>query len=556
MQSMPDVSPTKWHLAHTSWFFETFVLKVWMPEYKPAVPEYAYLFNSYYNAAGTMHRRDLRGLISRPTVEETFRYREHIDDCVGDLVSNADDDLLSEIEPVLILGFHHEQQHQELLVTDIKHVFAQNPLHPIFWARKKTEQPNTVEAQRFIHFDETIASIGHEGSAFSYDNEGPRHRALVPAFELASRPVTNGEYIEFLESGGYAKPEYWLSLGWMTVNEQRWEAPLYWEKRDGKWWNFTLSGFRPVDESEPVTHVSYFEADAFANWSGARLPTEFEWERAAAELPMDGNFVESETFHPAPAASPDELRQMFGDVWEWTRSSYFPYPGYRAAPGALGEYNGKFMCNQYRAARRLVRHFAQPHPADLSQFLSTGKTLAIYGDPAGTRSVNRASTASSALELEPANGTFLAEAIAGLSSSPRTLPCKFFYDERGSELFQQICELPEYYVTRTELQILKTHGRDIAKQVGRGIELIGLGTGAGTKTRLLLDELEQPVAYVPVDISGRTVATIERGLSQTLSRSRSVAGLCRLSSAGRVTNSQTRTDAQSCLLSRFDHWKF
>ena len=349
VQSMPDVSPTKWHLAHTSWFFETFVLKVWMPEYKPAVPEYAYLFNSYYNAAGTMHRRDLRGLISRPTVEETFRYRAHIDDCVVDLISNADDNSLSEIEAVLILGFHHEQQHQELLVTDIKHVFAQNPLHPIFWPRKKTEQQNAVDAQRFIHFEETIVSIGHEGSAFSYDNEGPRHRALVSAFELASRPVTNGEYIEFIESGGYTKPEYWLSLGWITVNEQRWEAPLYWEKRDGKWWNFTLSGFRPVDEAEPVTHVNYFEADAFANWSGARLPTEFEWERAATGVSMDGNFVESETFHPAPAptSSPNELRQMFGDVWEWTRSSYSPYPGYRAAPGALGEYNGKFMCNQY-----------------------------------------------------------------------------------------------------------------------------------------------------------------------------------------------------------------
>jgi ergothioneine biosynthesis protein EgtB len=349
VQSMPDVSPTKWHLAHTSWFFETFVLKVWMPEYKPAVPEYAYLFNSYYNAAGTMHRRDLRGLISRPTVEETFRYREHIDDCVVDLISDANDDLLSEIELVLILGFHHEQQHQELLVTDIKHVFAQNPLHPIFWGRQKTERPSAVEAQRFIHFDETITDIGYEGSSFSYDNEGPRHRALVPAFELATRPVTNGEYIDFIEGGGYGKPEYWLSLGWMTVNEQRWEAPLYWEKRDGKWWNFTLSGFRPVDESEPVTHVSYFEADAFANWSGARLPTEFEWERAAAGLSMDGNFVESEKFHPAPPTthSPNELQQMFGDVWEWTRSSYSPYPGYRAAPGALGEYNGKFMCNQY-----------------------------------------------------------------------------------------------------------------------------------------------------------------------------------------------------------------
>ena len=349
VQSIPDVSPTKWHLAHTSWFFETFVLKVWVPEYEPAVPEYAYLFNSYYNAAGSMHRRDLRGLISRPTLAETLCYREHIDECVIDLIANADETALTDIERVLILGFHHEQQHQELLVTDIKHVFAQNPLHPIFEAYKSSKNSNEVPRQNFIHFDEAIVSIGYEGSGFSYDNEGPRHRALVPAFALASRPVTNGEYLEFIEAGGYSRSEFWLSLGWTTVNEQRWDAPLYWEKRDGRWWNFTLSGFRPLDESEPVTHISYFEADAFANWSGARLPTEFEWERAAADLPMDGNFVESERFHPAPAPATAEgrLMQMFGDVWEWTRSSYSPYPGYRAAPGALGEYNGKFMCNQY-----------------------------------------------------------------------------------------------------------------------------------------------------------------------------------------------------------------
>ncbi len=349
VQSIPDVSPTKWHLAHTSWFVETFILKVWAPDYQPAVPEYAYLFNSYYNAAGNMHRRDLRGLISRPTLAETRRYREHIDDSVIDLISSADEKLLAELEPVLILGFHHEQQHQELLVTDIKHVFAQNPLHPIFEARTSSEKSKGVSPQKFLPFDEAIISVGHEGAEFSYDNEGPRHRALVPAFALASRPVTNGEFIEFIEAGGYTRSEYWLSLGWTTLNEQRWEAPLYWEKRDGAWWNFTLSGFRPVDENEPVTHVSYFEADAFANWSGARLPTEFEWEHAAANLPMEGNFVETERFHPAPASSShgENLTQMFGDVWEWTRSSYSPYPGYHAAPGALGEYNGKFMCNQY-----------------------------------------------------------------------------------------------------------------------------------------------------------------------------------------------------------------
>lgn len=373
---MPDVSPTKWHLAHTTWFFETFILKKWVSDYRAEVPEYAYLFNSYYNAAGEMHRRDLRGLISRPTVEDTRRYRSSIDTHIEDLLSGADEKLLDEIEPLVILGIHHEQQHQELLVTDIKHVFAQNPLHPVFHERKIDIVSAKPAPLSFVEFDEAIVEIGHQGNEFSYDNEGPRHRALVLPFSLATRPITNGEYIAFIEDNGYARSEFWLSLGWMTVNEPAsggWQAPLYWEKRDGAWWNFTLSGFRPVDEAEPVTHISYFEADAFANWSKARLPTEFEWERAATNLPMNGNFVESERFHPqASTAAPDrQLMQMFGDVWEWTRSAYSPYPGYRAAPGALGEYNGKFMCNQYvlrggscatsqTHIRRTYRNFFQP----------------------------------------------------------------------------------------------------------------------------------------------------------------------------------------------------
>jgi ergothioneine biosynthesis protein EgtB len=348
VQSIPDVSPTKWHLAHTSWFFETFILKVWMPSYRTAVPQYAFLFNSYYNAAGDMHRRDLRGLISRPTVAETYRFRQSIDTHIQELLENADDELLEEMEPVFTIGLHHEQQHQELLVTDIKHVLAQNPLHPVYRKRDERIESQPIAQPNFIEFPETILEIGHGGRGFSYDNEGPRHRALVPAFALATRPVTNGEFIEFIEAGGYRKPEFWLSLGWMTVNEQRWEAPLYWERRDGAWWNFTLAGMRPVDEAEPVTHASYFEADAFANWHGSRLPTEFEWERAAIDLPIEGNFVGTERFQPAPVeAEPgDKLQQMYGDVWEWTRSAYLPYPGYHAAPGALGEYNGKFMCNQ------------------------------------------------------------------------------------------------------------------------------------------------------------------------------------------------------------------
>jgi len=348
VQSMPDVSPTKWHLAHTSWFFETFILKVWMPRYRTAIPQYAYLFNSYYNAAGDMHRRDLRGLISRPTVEETYRYRESIDDAVLELIETAGEELLEQMEPVLILGLHHEQQHQELLVTDIKNVFAQNPLYPVYRERDSTPERRSISPAQFVNFEESMVEIGHDGRGFSYDNEGPQHRAFVPACSLASRPVTNGEYLAFIESGAYARPEFWLSLGWNTVNEQRWTAPLYWIKQDGAWWSFTLSGLRRIDESEPVTHVSYFEADAYANWEGSRLPTEFEWEKAGADLLIEGNFVGTGRFHPGPvkAETGRELSQMFGDVWEWTRSAYLPYPGYRAVAGALGEYNGKFMCNQ------------------------------------------------------------------------------------------------------------------------------------------------------------------------------------------------------------------
>lgn len=349
IQTMPEASPTKWHLAHTSWFFETFLLEKFYPGYESLHPQYGFLFNSYYNAIGAFFSRPHRGLLSRPTVKEVFHYRSDIDLFVTELLESADEQLLAKLEPILTLGIHHEQQHQELMLTDIKSVFWQNPLRPVFCQRVVPE-PQPVPAIQSLQFAGGVYWVGHQGSRFCYDNESPRHRVFVHPFELASRLITNAEFLAFMEDGGYRRPELWLSLGWNAVNEKGWNAPLYWEKRDGNWHTMTLAGMTKLVPEEPVCHVSLFEADAYARWSGARLPTEEEWETASSSLPLNGNFVESGIFHVAPLASDDsdmQLAQMFGDVWEWTRSSYSPYPGYAPVGGALGEYNGKFMCNQY-----------------------------------------------------------------------------------------------------------------------------------------------------------------------------------------------------------------
>jgi ergothioneine biosynthesis protein EgtB len=349
IQTMPEASPTKWHMAHTSWFFETFVLKQFIPDYDSPYPQHAFLFNSYYNAVGPFYSRPHRGLLSRPTVKEVFQYRAHIDAVVGELIESADEELLAKLESILTLGLHHEQQHQELMLTDIKNVFWQNPLRPAFRKRETVKAP-PVLAIEWLKFDEGVYWVGHDGAGFSYDNEGPRHRAFVPAFSLASRLVTNGDYLEFIEDRGYERPELWLSLGWNAVKERGWSSPLYWEKRDGKRFTMTLAGMTELIPEEPVCHVSLFEADAYVRWRGARLPTEEEWEIASVGAAIKGNFVESELFHVTPLASQgsrSKPAQMFGDVWEWTRSSYSPYPGYSVSTGALGEYNGKFMCNQY-----------------------------------------------------------------------------------------------------------------------------------------------------------------------------------------------------------------
>lgn len=346
MQTMPDVSPPKWHLAHVSWFFETFVLKAFLPAYVEFDPRFAVLFNSYYEGAGAMHPRAQRGFLSRPSLQDVYRYRSHVDEQMTQLIEGAPRARWDEIAARTTLGLHHEQQHQELLLTDIKHIFASQPLRPVYKAAGD-QTAATASAAPFTWHERGggIHEIGFAGAGFSYDNETPRHRVFLEDFRLGSRPVTNGEYLEFMSAGGYGQAQWWLSEGWGVVRSRGWQAPLYWEQSDGRWWTMTLSGMQVIDEHAPVCHVSFYEADAFARWAGRRLPSEAEWEVAAREQPITGNFQESGRFHPVPAAG-DGLVQLYGDVWEWTQSPYAAYPGFRPLAGTLGEYNGKFMCSQ------------------------------------------------------------------------------------------------------------------------------------------------------------------------------------------------------------------
>jgi ergothioneine biosynthesis protein EgtB len=384
IQSMPDVSPTKWHLAHTSWFFEAFVLKKANPDYQSMHPLYSYLFNSYYIQAGDRWFRPNRGILSRPTVKEIFEYRNYVNEHVQNFIEKSSEENFNEFAPVIEIGLNHEQQHQELLLTDIKHVLSFNPLHPVYSKRMITNT-NLIREVKWIDFQEGIYEIGYDGKEFCYDNETPVHKQFLNSFSLADRLITNTEYIEFIEDGGYTKPLLWLSDGWAVVENEKWKAPLYWEKREGEWYNFTLNGFRKVNPDEPVCHVSHYEADAFASWKGKRLPTEAEWEVAANSQKIDGNFVDDKQFHPVPLKENEsnKLKQMFGDVWEWTQSAYLPYPGYKTLPGALGEYNGKFMSGQMvlrggscatskSHIRKTYRNFFHPH----SRWQFTGIRLA------------------------------------------------------------------------------------------------------------------------------------------------------------------------------------
>jgi len=347
IQSMTEASPLKWHLAHTTWFFETFVLSRHDPQRAPFDPAFRVLFNSYYNAVGERHPRPQRGLLSRPDLDQVLAYRNQVDEEVSQLLDR--DVLAPELRALAELGMNHEQQHQELILADLKHMLSCNPTRPAY---QKTWPltPISPEARRWLPIAGGLREIGHGGDGFAFDNEQPRHKVWIEPFEIASMPVTHGELIDFIEDGGYRRPELWLYAGWDTVASRGWTAPMYWERRGSRWYTFTLHGMAPVERNTPACHLSFYEADALARWAGARLPTEAEWECAAEGVPVEGNFLESGALHPLALREPaprDTPAQMFGDVWEWTRSDYSPYPRFRPAPGAVGEYNGKFMCNQY-----------------------------------------------------------------------------------------------------------------------------------------------------------------------------------------------------------------
>lgn len=365
LQAIAETSPAKWHLAHTSWFFETFILKKFQSNYSCFDPQYEYLFNSYYYSIGEQYPRPNRGLLSKPDVEEVYRYRQFVTEKIQQLINQLTDinsDSLNEVISLIRLGINHEQQHQELLLTDIKYNLFQNPIFPAY--RDSSElvvhslpEDKSLPPVEWIAFDEQLVSIGDNHtvspisqSSFVYDNETPKHKFYRHSFLVANRLTTNGEYLKFIEQGGYSDPQYWLSDGWDAVRNQKWQAPLYWYQQDGNWYIYTLNGVQSLQLDQPVTHVSYYEADAFARWSGARLLTEQEWESIATGKSLAkgfGNFVEDDVLHPVVAKESDKLKQMFGDVWEWTSSAYSAYPGFKPAAGAVGEYNGKFMCNQY-----------------------------------------------------------------------------------------------------------------------------------------------------------------------------------------------------------------
>ena len=496
---MPDASPTKWHLAHTTWFFETFILKRFISNYQEFHPDYNFLFNSYYNKIGDRHARPERGMITRPSSSEVYEYRNHIDNKMKEYFQmHLNYDVLQLVE----LGIHHEQQHQELLITDIKHALSRNPFYPAY---KKTISPpmqlkkSSLTETNWLDHPGGLVEIGYSGNEFIFDAEGPRHKVWLEPFCLAKNPVSNREYIDFIEDGGYKKAEFWLSDGWTLCQTEHWESPMYWYKNaDDTWSYYTMSGIIPINPNAPVCHISYYEADAFARWSNARLPRESEWEMIAKSCDISGNFSDTNIFDPQPSTK-DGDTQIYGDVWEWTQSSFCAYPGYRIADGAVGEYNGKFMSGQM-----VLRGGSCATPSDhIRASYRNFFPPSTRWQFSGIRLARDKSHSSSGINANDNfnKDIFLNDIISGLSSIPKHISSKYLYNNKGAELFEQICKLEDYYPTRTEVGILKNNATEIAKYLGSGVTLIEYGSGALEKVRILLDTLIDPVSLCAIDIS-------------------------------------------------------
>ncbi len=498
LQSMADASPIKWHRAHTTWFFEEFVLKD-VENYRPFHPFFGFLFNSYYETVGARHPRPQRGLLSRPDAAQIASYRAYVDDAVAlRLTAGAlDEERLCRIQ----LGLNHEEQHQELMLCDILHAFAQNPLRPAYNAAPKPAPAALARVLSFGHWEAGTFAIGHDGEGFAFDNEGPRHERVLSPFAIAERLVTNREWLVFMAAGGYGNPLLWLADGWARAQEENWQAPLYWRRQDGAWHELTLNGLGALELDAPVCHVSYYEADAYARWCGKRLPREAEWELVAqTEAKETGNFLEADYLRPLPAKG----SQFYGDCWEWTQSPYGPYPGFVPTDGAIGEYNGKFMINQMvlrggscitpvEHIRASYRNFFYPHQR--WQFMG----VRLAADCPSVRAKS--------------GSGFLRDVVEGLEQVPKTLPSKYLYDAAGARLFERICELDEYYLTRAEYRLLGELVGGLAAELPLSTALVEFGSGSSAKTRLLLDAVAAISAYVPIEINRELLLNCARDLS-------------------------------------------